>query len=70
MFDINDYVMRDGSYCPECDSDNIEGTNGPEFEDGKLYMRVECRNCSYQWDEVFTLIGICTLDGEETLIRL
>jgi hypothetical protein len=51
------YVKSQGSFCPYCDSTDLEG--GSMNGDGNyIAMQVYCLNCKSKWQDIYTLTGI------------
>lgn len=51
------YVAGDGSTCPACDSNNIEGEE-LETDVGGAWQPIACNACGFRWNEVYSLITI------------
>jgi hypothetical protein len=51
------YVKENGSFCPFCDSKNIEGTSS-EIMDNGIEVEVECLDCHKSWTDYYKLAGI------------
>jgi len=55
--------LNDPSFCPKCDSSNIEG--GHMEADGKeAWQEVTCNECSFDWHDVYTLTDIYEPESE------
>jgi len=51
------YVKNGGNNCPRCDSELIY-LGEAEFIKFKLKRPIYCRECKFEWDELFMVSGI------------
>ena len=52
--------------CPKCDSQDISVYEGEMF-DGAYQEKVECHDCSYQWENVYELTARYIKHGRRRL---
>lgn len=52
-----DYIDSEGSACPFCASDDIEGA-GVAVESGIATQRMFCNDCEESWEDVYTLSNV------------
>jgi len=55
---VEEYIDSDGGYCPVCNSDNIEGTSGPDYCGNTVVFEIKCNDCQADWEEYYTLSGL------------
>ena len=60
---VQKYLNADGSRCPFCGSDNIEGG---EFEFDGVWREVFCLDCHEYWKDIYQLVGIY-YDGKDII---
>lgn len=46
-------MVKQFSHCPNCKSVNIEA-QGYEFEDQTAVREMECHDCGFGWEEIYT----------------
>jgi len=52
-----EYVQRIGQVCPVCESSDIKTRGAVDTDSDYGWQRIECSNCSAEWDDVYKLIG-------------
>jgi len=52
-----EYLRELGQLCPMCKSEDIQTTGVIETDSDCGWQRVECSNCSAEWDDVYKLVG-------------
>ena len=60
-----EYIDKDGQYCPFCESSNIQITS--ELNEGiiKIWQSCKCNECNKQWNDVYMLVKYEEIkDGE------
>jgi len=60
---IREYVKSNGSNCPYCGNDFLEGGDR-ELNNGVVSWRVTCKDCGRYWDELYKLHDIHEYDVE------
>ena len=61
------YLERCGQGCPACGG-STEGS-GMNFEAGGIIQKVWCTNCRAEFQDVYKLAAICTMDGDTIASR-
>lgn len=64
------YVYSDnGNKCPYCGSDRLN-THKPVMEDGKILMKVECRDCKGKMVDTYSLTSVELEEGKKKWVTL
>jgi len=53
------YLKNEGTNCPFCGSDNLEGQN-VDINDGIILQYIICKNCDNTWTDIYKLCNITT----------
>lgn len=61
---IAEYVMRNGTCCPICRSDDLTG-NDVDINEGVATQDVYCNECDASWTDVYVLQAYRSLETEE-----
>lgn len=61
MLSTTEYARQGGVRCPLCESYDIRAGDG-EFNEGRAFQRVGCRNCDATWAEDYQLTGFTDLE--------
>jgi transposase-like protein len=59
---IAEYI-KNPYFCPKCKSDEIRKT-GDYYQDNNYSITYTCRDCDSEWEEVYKLVTIQSLDEE------
>jgi hypothetical protein len=57
----DEYISKQGSICPACRSDNIEGED-IEVTSGGTYQNCWCLDCHARWVDCYALCGYSDLE--------
>ena len=57
-----EYVEKGGLLCPYCESSNIEGQGGFDFQYGLVSSEVQCLDCKHIYREWYTLDGYTEIE--------
>lgn len=57
-----DYIARNGQFCPNCGSSNIEAKVALEADGLVVWGRVGCSACESTWNDQYVLAGFSDLD--------
>lgn len=60
----DDYAAAGGASCPKCGSADIEAGK-LSAESDVAWCKVGCLTCDAEWQEIYTLSGICHADGSD-----
>jgi transposase-like protein len=55
--EVQDYVDNFGTYCPYCESENIDAGNW-DIGTGQFWQIITCHSCNKKWTDVYTLTGL------------
>jgi hypothetical protein len=55
------YLENRGAGCPHCGG-SIEG-GSMSFESGEICQQISCTDCGEEWNDIYKLTAITTLDG-------
>ena len=57
IFEYVDKVEDEGSHCPYCKSDQVEGSS-ITVEGNHAYQEMSCADCDETWDDMYRLVSI------------
>ena len=57
------YVARDGQFCPNCGGNNIQANVGIEADGLSAWGRVGCSDCESTWMDQYRLVGFDNLEA-------
>jgi len=49
------YLDSGGVLCPQCGSDQIEGSGGYDADGSTIFHKISCLSCEHTWTDVYTL---------------
>ena len=52
------YLRNEGSKCPYCGEETIEGHGSVEIDNGRAWQKVGCTECENNWIDIYTLTGM------------
>ena len=57
MMTQEEYINKAGQLCPVCKSPAIKTMGEVDTDDDYAWQRIQCSNCSNQWDDTYKLVG-------------
>lgn len=57
------YVARDGQFCPNCGANNVQANVGIEADGLSAWGRVGCSECESTWMDQYRLVGFDNLEA-------
>lgn len=60
------YVKNSGSYCPNCQSTELEGIGEINADGDWMSSEIKCNNCGARWTDIYTLSGYDNLEVPES----
>lgn len=58
------YLRSHGACCPHCGGEIRCMPGKALYDSDAVVQRVECQNCSEEWNDVYKLAAVTTVDGE------
>lgn len=55
------YRNPENPECPRCWSSDIGPTGEQDFWSNEGWREIECNECYYQWDQLYTIVGLRTV---------
>lgn len=53
----DEYLLKNGNYCPECREPRPIMADRPQYKKGQLHWLLECSGCGLIWTEIYKLAG-------------
>ena len=61
----DDYVEKDGLFCPSCESRDIGSVDrGTSHDDATFTIGIHCNACKATWSERYVLVSYFDLESE------
>ena len=56
------YVLHDGTKCPYCESNEIEGSS-MDVDGNTAWQKITCLGCDKEWNDIYTLTNLVELES-------
>lgn len=53
-----DYLNSNGTECPYCNGNSLEGLGNVEIDSGIAWQLIGCNDCERTWHDTYTLTGV------------